>query len=302
MKNLSRKNLNIDKNYYSKKEISLIKKIFFKMSLVREFELQAYENRKNNKFKTLIYLSLGQESIYATVSEAIKNPSIFGQHRAHGIYLSYGGDAEKLVDELIGLQTGTNKGMGGSPPIFDKKIGMFGHIGLIGDQVPVACGFALASKKKTTICFFGDGAAEEDYVIASLGFAAQKKLNILFICDDNDFSVLTPTKDRRSWNLSEVAKSFGIKSLDITDDPMTIYKGIKMLHKKKFPALINIRTCREYWHEGAGKDKRNKYFWSRYDIIKEKLIRYKKNDFVFNTESKNKEWAKNLWLKRLQTQ
>ena len=63
---------------------------------------------------------------------------------------------------------------------------MFGHVGLIGDQVPVSCGYSLINQKETVICFFGDGAAEEDYVLASMGFGVQKKLNIIFICDDND--------------------------------------------------------------------------------------------------------------------
>ena len=58
-----------------------------------------------------------------------------------------GGEPKKLVDELID-QSGTNKGMGGSPPIFDTKIGMYGHVGLIGDQVPVAAGYSLIMKIK----------------------------------------------------------------------------------------------------------------------------------------------------------
>ena len=68
---------------------------------------------------------------------------------------------------------------------------MYGHVGLIGDQVPVAAGFSLVKNDKITVCYFGDGAAEEDYVLATLGFASQKKLKILFICDDNNLSVLT---------------------------------------------------------------------------------------------------------------
>jgi pyruvate dehydrogenase E1 component alpha subunit len=268
------------------------------MSHIREFELEAYKNRKEEKFKTLIYLCLGQESIYASASEAIKKASIFGQHRGHGIYIAYGGRPHKLVDELIGLTTGTNKGMGGSPPIFDRKIGMFGHVGLIGDQVPVAAGYALVNKKKITITFFGDGAAEEDYVLATFGFAKKNSLKILFICDDNDLSVLTPTKDRRSWNISEIAKSFGIKSMDITDDPLTIYKSINSL-KSNLPALLNIRTCREFWHEGAGKDKPGKNSWNRYKIFKKKLIDLGLEKFVTQTEIKNKKWSEKLWQKQL---
>ena len=268
------------------------------MSFIREFELEAYNNRIKDKFKTLIYLCLGQESIYSSVSEALPKVSIFGQHRGHGIYLSYKGNPEKLIDELIGLETGTNKGMGGSPPIFDKKIGMFGHVGLIGDQVPVAAGYSLIKKNLTTVCFFGDGAAEEDYVLATLGFVKKNNLKILFICDDNDLSVLTPTKDRRNWNLKDVAKSFGLEALDITDDPITIYYSIKSL-KKKLPALINIRTCREYWHEGAGKDRPGKNFWNRYEITKKLLIKSNCKNFVDTCEKKNKLKASILWQKRL---
>ena len=147
------KNFNIKKfNLKNKKNLYILKKIFEKMSLIRSFELEAYKNKKNNKFNTLIYLSLGQESIYATISEVMKNVSIFGQHRGHGIYLAYGGEPKKLVDELIGLESGTNKGMGGSPPIFDTKIGMYGHVGLIGDQVPVAAGYSLIMKNKKVVC------------------------------------------------------------------------------------------------------------------------------------------------------
>ena len=290
---------NIIKMKYSKSKIKTLKKIFQKMSYIREFELEAYNNRKKGLFKTLIYLCLGQESIYSTVNVVFPKASIFGQHRGHGIYLAYNGNPNKLVDELIGLTSGTNRGMGGSPPIFDRKIGMYGHVGLIGDQVPVAAGFSLIKKKKTTICFFGDGAAEEDYVLATLGFVKKNNLKILFICDDNDLSVLTPTKDRRKWKLTEVAKSFGLNTLDITDDPMTIYYSLKKL-KNNLPALINIRTCREYWHEGAGKDKPSKNFWNRYEIIKNFLIKNKQKKFIEKCENKNKNWALKLWEKRLQ--
>jgi TPP-dependent pyruvate/acetoin dehydrogenase alpha subunit len=293
-------NYNILKIKYDKKNIQLLKKIFSKMSYIRQFELRAYENKLKNKFQTLIYLCLGQESIYSSVSLAVKNSASFGQHRGHGIYLANNGNPQKLVDELIGLESGTNKGMGGSPPIFDKKIGMYGHVGLIGDQVPVAAGFSLVNKNKTTICYFGDGAAEEDYVLATFGFVAQKKLKMLFICDDNDLSVLTPTKDRRAWRLTDVANSFGIKTIDITDDPLTIYYSIKKMLKKKLPALINIRTCREYWHEGAGKDNEGKNFWSRYKIIKKILEKKNETKFINKTEILHKKWSEELWEKRLQ--
>ena len=59
-------------------------------------------------------------------------------------------------------------------------------------------------------------------MLATFGFVKKNNLKIIFICDDNDLSVLTPTKDRRKWSLKEVAKSFGLQTMDITDDPLTI--------------------------------------------------------------------------------
>ena len=79
-----------------------------------------------------------------------------------------------------------------------------------------------------------------------------------------------------------------------------IYYTLKKLRKNNYPALVNIRTCREYWHEGAGKDKHDKYFWNRYEIVKKQLLKKKENIFITKTEKKHSEWAKKLWEKRLQ--
>ena len=65
------KNFNIKRIPLKLKNIKVLKKIFAKMSYIREFELRAYENRLNKKFETLIYLCLGQESIYSSISEAL---------------------------------------------------------------------------------------------------------------------------------------------------------------------------------------------------------------------------------------
>ena len=118
--------------------------------------------------------------------------------------------------------------------IHDIKKKIIGHCGLIGDQVPVANGISLVKKKSKIVCIFGDGAAEEDFVLAALADAASKKLNILFICEDNDLSVLTPTNDRGSWNITDLVKSMGMYSVDIADNPWVINHWAEKL-KINFP-------------------------------------------------------------------
>ena len=88
--------------------------MFRKMCLIKYFELNikaAYDKKFIAKIP--IYLSSGQEAISAALSVVIKEPALFGQHRGHDIYLAFGGDPAKLIDELRGWPTGCAGGMGG---------------------------------------------------------------------------------------------------------------------------------------------------------------------------------------------
>jgi TPP-dependent pyruvate/acetoin dehydrogenase alpha subunit len=243
--------------------------VFEKMCISQQFELWTKKAYDQKLIRVPIYLSLGQESVAASLAVSFPKPYIFGQHRSHDLYLSYGGNPEALVDELLSKPTGCARGMGGSASIHSPKIGMFGHSGLVGDQIPIAVGFALGKNKKT-LAVLGDGSAEEDYVLGALGYASHRKLPVLFVCIDNNLSVLTEVKVRRNWKIADVAKGFGMKSADIMDDPELIIKKVNEL-QKSLPALINIHTERHLWHSGTGVDGPPK--WNRYEMFKNKLCR-----------------------------
>lgn len=241
--------------------------MFKRMCLTRYFELELIKAYKAGFIHCPIYLSIGQESISASIATVISGYYIFAQHRAHSVYLAFGGNPEKLIDELLGLPSGCTRGIGGSPCIQDSNIKMVGHHGLIGENVPLAAGMALGSGKPV-VCFFGDAAAEEDYVFASMGFAVTHKLPVLFICEDNNLSILTEKSVRRSWEMADVAKALGMNSVDITDDPWLIAHYTKQF-VQGLPAFINCRTCRHYWHVGVGID--NPPEWDRFAMVKECL-------------------------------
>jgi TPP-dependent pyruvate/acetoin dehydrogenase alpha subunit len=266
---------------------------------VREFELAARKAGQDRDIEIFMYLCVGQEAISVAPSMSLRGSWVLGQHRGHGIYLAFGGRPERLVDELLGLPTGSNGGMGGSPPIQDIERRVIGHNGLIGDQVPVACGVAMCVPPgETVVCYFGDGAAEEDYVLAALGHAGSRRLPILFICDDNDLSVLTPTSDRRTWQITDVAESFGVRSVDIADDPWLIDHWCREL-SGDLPALINIRTCRELWHVGVGQDGPPE--WDRWAIVREQmeLLQLGREMAVIDDEVEKE--VSELWRERLRT-
>ena len=219
----------------------------------RAFEEEVFSRVKNKEIGFPVYLSAGQEFISATLAYVNKSqrPSIFAQHRAHSTYLSFGGDRDKLILELLGSAKGCTNGMGGSASIHGSDISMYGHDGLMGSQVPIGVGHCFATKRPTII-FMGDASAEEDYALGAMGWAATKKLPILFVVEDNNLSILTEKKVRRSWDMSKVAKGFGMESSDIYDSPDELCKYV--ITEKSGPRLINVETNRMFWHAGAGKD------------------------------------------------
>lgn len=242
---------------YNKKNFLL--DVFKKASLCRHFENEVYKRVSNKEINFPVYLSAGQEYGPATIAEIVKQkkikPLIFGQHRGHSIFLSFGGNIIKLIKELKGKKDGCTYGMGGSLSIHSPQINMYGHDGFMGSNACIGTG-ACFSSNKPTIIFIGDAALEEDYVLASLSWVSKKKLPILFVVEDNNYAVLTKKDERRDWNAKELAKAFKIEAYDTKDEPGKILKNInKNLFKK--PMLINIHTNRIFWHAGAGKDQEN---------------------------------------------
>jgi TPP-dependent pyruvate/acetoin dehydrogenase alpha subunit len=241
--------------------------MFSKICFNRFFELEVARVYDTGVIKAPVYLSVGQEHIPAAIATASTDFLIFAQHRAHAYYLSFGGDPGALVDELLHRPSGCAGGMGGSASIHDPRIGMFGHSGLMGDQVPIAVGAALGSGRRV-LTVMGDASAEEDYVSSAMGYAATKRLPVLFVCEDNDRSILTPVATRRSWRLADVAHALGLAAVDITDDPWLVANHVADL-LFQLRALVNVRRCRQLWHAGTGNDGEPE--WNRFALIKETL-------------------------------
>lgn len=251
--------------------------LFQKICLCRRFEIntaKAYTEKKlplsplGNQIP--IYLSLGNEAISAALALVFpKVAGIFPQHRCHDVYICWGGDLRALRDELLGLPSGCAKGMGGSPSIHCPEINMFGHDGHLGTQIKISTGYALGlESKQITLAIMGDAAVEEGYVLGAIGEAVTKKAPIFFICYDNNLSLLTEIKVRRSWSSVDEVRAKGIPAVDITNDPWTVAHYAREL-SKHLPTFLNIRTCRELWHAGAGCDGPPE--WDRFSLIKEEM-------------------------------
>lgn len=264
-----------------------LNRIYERAALCRAFEEECARRVESKDIKFPVYISKGQEYIPATVSvwledQGITDRQVFIQHRGHSQYICFGGDLDALVMELLGDPRGCANGMGGSASIQSIPANIIGHDGMLGSQIPIAVGMCYANRKPT-ICFAGDAAMEEDYALAALGWAATHKLPILFVVEDNNLSILTEKKVRRSWDIQNVAIGFGIASGSSSDDPDTLYSGIPEL--KYWPALINVHTTRLRWHSGAGCDDpnafdRHKDFSRLFNKLDQLQIKLKSKDIV----------------------
>src|ERR1039457_1928408 len=131
--------------------------IYRNICLCHFFDLEVVKAVQERRVAYQVYLSLGQEAAPAALAPLVPGYLLFTQHRCHAYYLSLGGPPEKLRDELLGLPSGTSGGRAGSNCLqcHDDNLTMFGHHGLIGENVPQAVGAALGSGKKV-LCVVGD--------------------------------------------------------------------------------------------------------------------------------------------------
>jgi TPP-dependent pyruvate/acetoin dehydrogenase alpha subunit len=265
------------------------KEIFRKASLSRAFEQEAFRRVQDKTIKIPVYLSAGQEYTAATLATYLESidKQIFIQHRGHSTYLSFGGNIEELVYELLGDTRGCANGMGGSASIQSREKQIYGHDGLMGSHVPISTGMCYGNKK-LTLCFTGDAAGEEDYSLTAIGWASTKNLPIWYIVEDNNLSILTEKKVRRNWELQDVAKSMNVSASGLPDDPLMIWNFIES-HNMEKPMLLNVTTNRLFWHAGAGID--DPHTFDRHKIYIDKFG----TDIVKEAEQRVKEaWSKCL--------
>ena len=90
-------------------------------------------------------------------------------------------------------------------------------------------------------------------MLAALGWAATKRLPILFVVEDNNLAILTQKHVRRSWTITAAAEGLGLSAEDTTDHPGNLFKRLQWAWER-LPALLNVETHRKFWHAGAGVD------------------------------------------------
>ncbi|HLO77268.1 MAG TPA: thiamine pyrophosphate-dependent dehydrogenase E1 component subunit alpha, partial [Magnetospirillum sp.] len=141
-----------------------------------------------------VHLSIGQEAIAAGVAQALRvSDQVVSNHRSHAHYLAKGGDLRVMLAELYGRQTGCAQGRGGSMHLIDPGAGVLAALPIVAGSMPVGVGAALAMRRAgrddVVVIFCGDAAIEEGVFHESANFAALKRLPVIFVCENNLYSV-----------------------------------------------------------------------------------------------------------------
>jgi len=235
------------------------------MLRIRKFQLAIENEYHKDEMKTPIHLYIGQEAIAVGICANL-NPTdyISSNHRSHGHYLAKGGDMNALAAELFCRKTGCSKGRGGSMHLVDVSVSHFGSSSIVGGGIPIGTGHALAAKMKRNGCvsvvFFGDGAHDEGVLYESINFAILKKLPVIFVLENNHFSVCSRTEYR--WGTpspflnydSNVLWSAKIDGNDISQVFDKSMQAITRARSGNGPSFIECVTYRMRGHAGTHHD------------------------------------------------
>ncbi len=233
------------------------------MCLIRRTELVIEEEYPSDEMKTPIHLSLGQEAVAAGVCIGLLNDDmIFSNHRSHAHYLAKGGDLNAMMAELYGRSTGCARGRGGSMHLIDTRVGHFGSSAIVAGGVPHAAGAALAmklqGKRTVAVAFLGDGACQQGVFYESLSWAALKKVPVIFVIENNFYSVCSPLSVREpNEAFAERAGVFGIPScrvdgMNVIDVFASAREAIDQARDGRGPFLLEYRVQRWRGHAGSG--------------------------------------------------
>lgn len=242
------------------------RKHFYQMLKIRLAEEALAKEYKHQQMRCPMHLSIGQEAVAVGVCANLrKEDAIMSTHRAHAHFLAKGGDLRSMIAEIYGKSTGCCGGLGGSMHLVDLSVNMLGCTPIVGGTLPLSVGVAFANHLEgsdaITTCFFGEGMTEEGVFAESLNFAALHSLPILFVCENNLYSVYSPLSVRQSNKRSilKLAEAHGIEvdsgdGNNVEDVHNKTASALAHIKEGKGPYLLEFSTYRYKEHCGPNDD------------------------------------------------
>jgi pyruvate dehydrogenase E1 component alpha subunit len=236
----------------------------FMLRLRRCEEALAAEYHPADEMRCPVHFCIGQEAVPAALSVVLREDDyLFSHHRSHGYYLAKGAPMSALFAELYGKSTGANGGRAGSQDIsYPQRNFHSGAIlaGAIGVATGAALAIQLSKGKQVAVAGFGESACDEGVFWETIAYAALRKLPVVYVCENNNYSVFSPQLKRQvADNLSERVSTFGVRSVplfgnDVVQVRDVIEEAVKAARAGKGPTFIEAYTYRWSGHYGPASD------------------------------------------------
>lgn len=235
-------------------------KFFRNMLLIRRFEEKTGQLYGMGLIGGFCHLYIGQEAVVTGMQEAIitGKDQVITTYRDHAHMLACGTDPKVILAELLGRETGCSRGKGGSMHMFDLKNEFYGGHGIVGASVPIGAGLAFANKyrgdDRISLCYFGDGAANQGQVFEAMNMAAIWKLPVIFIIENNHYAMGTSTcRSTSNDDYYKRGEIFAIPGVQVNgQDVLAVYeagkKVVEHVRGGKGPYVMEIETYRYRGH------------------------------------------------------
>ena len=227
-------------------------------------EALALEYHPADEMRCPVHFCVGQEAVPAALSMLLGvDDYLFCHHRSHGYYLAKGAPMDALFAELYGKRTGANAGFAGSQDIsFAARNFHSGAIlaGATAISAGAALGLSMQGARNVSVAGFGESATDEGIFWETLNYAALARLPVVFVCENNNYSVFSPQLKRQlKDNLSERAAAFGVRSTalfgnDALEVHRTLAREIALARAGGGPAFVEAYTYRWSGHYGPESD------------------------------------------------
>ncbi|HEY2320943.1 MAG TPA: thiamine pyrophosphate-dependent dehydrogenase E1 component subunit alpha [Solirubrobacteraceae bacterium] len=249
---------------------------------IRRFEERMATLHQRLLVHGLIHLSIGSEGVAAAVCRQLRDDDeLYSGHRAHGHVLAKGAPMDRVMAELMGRSAGLCSGLGGSMHLVDVEHGVMGATGVVGGNLPMAAGGALAGKigggDRVTVVFFGDGAVQAGHFAETVNLAALWQLPLILVCENNGMAEFTTRAEHTTVDsVSDVVAPYGFERqvVEGADVPAiwSAFGGyLAKARRGSGPFLLECRTHRRRGHyEGdplASRNALNDTEWAKLDPI-----------------------------------
>ncbi|MDG5767220.1 pyruvate dehydrogenase (acetyl-transferring) E1 component subunit alpha [Balneolales bacterium ANBcel1] len=232
--------------------------LYESMQLQRRFEERSMQMYQKGKFGGFLHLYIGQEAVSTGSVYALQDDDdMITAYRDHGMALARDVSANECMAELFGKKDGCSKGKGGSMHFFKPEKHFWGGHAIVGAHLPLGAGLAFANKYKENgriaVCYFGDGAVDQGSLNESFNLAQLWKLPVIYVVENNGYSMGTAVQRHSAGNLHERALAYGMKNgrvngMDVFSIIEKMSEVAEEVRKTNEPYFLEVVTYRYRGH------------------------------------------------------